>query len=148
MRTYYIYLIEKEFAEYFYGRESKFYELFAADRYAMGEFKEIVQRQIHFITKSLPYLEIHKLLSQSVQKKRIQISGKVYCTPYKTQEGGAELTIGERCLELKAWGGFEAESVFFEELRKFDGRFLAVDIDHKRYGWIRPVKERKYILNK
>lgn len=145
MRKYFIYLIENEFADYFYGRENKFFELFAANHNCTGELKEIIQKQIDYITKPLPYYELHRHLSYYVQQKHIQIKGKVYRTSKKNSKERAELMISERCLQLHAWGGFESESLFFEVLRKFDGRFLAIDIENDRYGWIKPIKERKYV---
>ena len=69
VRKYYIYLIEDEVADYFYGRENKFYELFAADRYVLGELKKIVQKQIDFITLPLPHLELHRHLSHFADKR-------------------------------------------------------------------------------
>lgn len=144
MRKYYIYLIEDEVADYFYGRENKFYELFAADRYVLGELKKIVQKQIDFITLPLPHLELHRHLSHFAEQKDLYIKGKVYCTGSGEAEG-AEISIGERSLHLNAWGSFESESLFFEMLRKFEGRFLAVDIDNSRYGWIKPIKQRNYV---
>lgn len=145
MRTYFIYLIEDEVADYFYGREIKFYELFAANRRVKGELQEIIKKQIQFITKPLPYLELHHHLSSSVHKREMKIKGKTYYIGTSRTGKRAELLIGKRCLELHALGDFESESVFFEVLRKFDGRFLAVDIENNRYGWIKTVKERKFV---
>lgn len=145
MRIYLIYLIEEEFADYFYGRESKIVELFIAERQLRGEMQKIVQKQIQYITKTLPYLDLHKHLSHSVQNKEFFIKGKVYSTEMIGKNEGAELAIGERSIQLKAWGGYSCESVFFEVLRKFDGRFLAMDIEHNQYGWVKPIKERKFV---
>lgn len=145
MRTYLIYLIKDEIAEYFYGNERKFYKLFKTERRAFGQLKQIVQKQIAYITKPLPYLELHQLLSQSVNNKQIYIKNKVYCTGNVKETTGAEMAIEETLIHLHGWGGFESESIFFEILRKFDGRFFAIDVDDERYGWIKPVKERKYI---
>ena len=145
MRTYFIYLIKDEFADYFYGRESRFYQLFSGSHHSDGELKDIINRQINYITEPLPYLDLHKLFSQSVHSQHIYIKGKVYCTGLAKESDGAELAIEEDWLQLNAWGGFESETIFFEILRRFKGHFFAVDIDNERYGWIKPVKERKYI---
>ncbi|MBS4207475.1 sporulation inhibitor of replication protein SirA [Bacillus sp. FJAT-50079] len=145
MRTYFIYLIKDEFANYFYGRENKFYELFVADRYEHGEMKNIVKKQIQYITKPLPHLDLHRHFADSVQSKNFYIKGKSYYVGIPKGKKDAELLIGERSLKVNANGGFESESVFFEALRKFDGRFLAVDLENNRYGWIKPIKERKFV---
>ncbi|MBS4177007.1 sporulation inhibitor of replication protein SirA [Lederbergia citrea] len=143
MRIYFIYLIEDEIAEYFYGRESKFMELFSAND--QGELQNIVQKQVQYITRPLPYLDLHKHLSHSVQKKEFYIKGKIYWTESADGREGAQLSIGERSLQLKAWGGLACETLFFEVLRKFDGRFLAMDFENNRYGWLKPLKERKFV---
>jgi hypothetical protein len=148
MRTYFIYLIKDEFADYFYGRESKFYNLFSAqwsNKAVKKKQENIIKMQINYITRPLPFFELHKLLLESVQEKKIMIRGKVYCTGKAKEKNGAELAIEENRLCLNAWGGFESESVFFEVLRKFDGHFFAIDSENERYGWVKPVKERKYI---
>ncbi|RWR11661.1 sporulation inhibitor of replication protein SirA [Siminovitchia fortis] len=145
MRTYFIYMIKDEFADYFYGRESRFFQLFAGSHSADGNLKEIIHKQIDYITEPLPYLDLHKLFSQFVQNQQIYIKGKVYCMGQAKDKDGAELAIEEDWLQLNAWGGFESETIFFEVLRKFDGHFFAVDIENERYGWVKPVKERKYI---
>ncbi|RST71268.1 sporulation inhibitor of replication protein SirA [Siminovitchia acidinfaciens] len=145
MRTYFIYLIKDEFADYFYGRESRFFQLFAGSHSSNGSLQEIIQKQIEYITEPLPYLDLHKLFSQIVHNQYIYIKGKVYCTGHAKEKDGAELAIEEEWLQLNAWGGFESETIFFEVLRKFNGHFFAVDIENERYGWIKPVKERKYI---
>lgn len=145
MRTYFIYLIKAEFADYFYGRESRFFQLFAGSHSANGDLQEIIHKQIDYITEPLPYLDLHKLFSQSVQNQQIYIKGKVYCMGNEKNKDKAELAIEEDCLQLSAWGGFESETIFFEVLRKYSGHFFAVDIENERYGWVKPVKERKYI---
>ncbi|MBM7716631.1 sporulation inhibitor of replication protein SirA [Siminovitchia sp. FSL H7-0308] len=145
MRKYSIYLIKDEFADYFYGRESKFYKLFTAQDANIDKQRKIIKQQIDYITRPLPFLELHKLLSESIQNRKIMIKGKVYCTGNPKGRNGAELAIEENLLCLKAWGGFESESVFFEVLRKYEGHFFAVDRENERYGWVKPVKERKYI---
>ncbi|MBS4199063.1 sporulation inhibitor of replication protein SirA [Bacillus sp. FJAT-49732] len=145
MRIYLIYLIKDEFADFFYGRECKFVELFIAERRLRGEMKDIVQQQIKYITKPLPYLDLHKHLAHSVQNKEFYIKGKVYCAENTGIHEGAELSIGERCLQLKAWGSYAFESIFFEVLRQFNGKFLAMDIENDQYGWVKPIKERKFV---
>src|SRR5690606_12377963 len=90
MRVYLIYLIEDEFAEYFYGRENKFVELFIAQSKEKGALQTVVQKQIQYITKPLPYLELHKHLSHFVQRKEFYIKGKVYCVRTNSDEERSE----------------------------------------------------------
>lgn len=146
VRNYDIYLIEEEFADFFYGRESKFMELFTASPQKMGELYQIIQKQIHYITKPLPYLRLHQHISACIENNNYYIKGKVYVSSHPDGNEGAELRIEKRNLHLHSWGGYTSESIFFEVLRKFDGRFLAMDIDNNRYGWLKPLKERKILI--
>ena len=59
----------------------------------------------------------------------------------------ATLEVGESMIVVKASGSYEAETAFFEVLRKIESSFLAVDLDHQRFGWLKPMKERKICLN-
>ncbi|MED1201897.1 sporulation inhibitor of replication protein SirA [Heyndrickxia acidicola] len=146
MRTYQIYLIEEEFADYFYGRERMFFELFSQYQVVSGRLKNIIERQIRFITKPLPVLHLHHLLNQSfLRNKEFILEGRYYRYVLPESDDSVELLIEDHRLQLNAWGNYDTESIFFEELRKFDGRLLAVDTEHAQFGWIKPVKTRKYI---
>jgi hypothetical protein len=146
LRTYQIYLIEEEFADYYYGRERMFFELFSQYQVVSGRLRNIIERQIRFITKPLPVLHLHHLLNQSFSRNKECINeGRYFRYLLPESENCVELLIEDNMLQLRAWGNYDSESIFFEELRKFDGRLLAVDTEHAQYGWIKPVKTRKYI---
>lgn len=145
LRSYDIYLIEDEFADFFYGRESKFMELFTANPDENEELYSIIQKQIYYITKPLPHLDLHQHISAS-RNSQYYIKGNVYISQHPDGNEGAELKIEKRNLKLKSWGGFTCESIFFEVLRKFDGRFLAIDVENNKYGWVKPMKERKILM--
>jgi len=146
MRSYQVYSIENEVAEYYYGRERMFYDLFLQFLYVHGNLKEIIRKQINFITKPLPILSIHHILNQSLTKKSELIwDGRKYLVKGNTLENGVELQIEEQKILIKAWGNYDSESIFLEALRKYDGRLLAIDIENERFGWVKPIKERKYV---
>lgn len=146
MRSYQIYSIEKEVAEYYYGRERMFYDLFFQYLYVSGNLKEIIRKQIKYITKPLPILSIHHLMNQSLAKKNELIwDGRKYHMKGNTHENGVEFQLEEQKLLIQAWGNYDSESIFLEALRKFDGRLLAIDIENERFGWIKPIKERKFV---
>lgn len=146
MRSYQIYSIENEVAEYYYGREKMFYDLFLQYFYVTGNLKDIIRKQIIYITKPLPILNIHHLLNQSLSKKSELIwDGRKYHINGNTHENGVELQLEEQRLLIQAWGRYDSESIFLEALKKYDGRLLAIDIENERFGWIKPIKERKYV---
>jgi hypothetical protein len=146
MRTYQIYLIENEVAEYYYGRERMFYDLFLQYFFVRGNLKDIIRKQIIYITKPFPILNIHHLLNQSLSKKNeLILDGGKYRFKGNNQDNGVELSVEEQTLCLNAWGNYDSESIFLEILRKYDGRLLAIDFENERFGWVKPIKERKYV---
>ena len=91
-------------------------------------------------------LKIHQMIQKQLGKVRgftedhgtymMELSGKL---------SSAYLRVFENKLEVKANGTLEAETVFFEVLRKSEASFLAIDLEHFRFGWLKPYKERKLI---
>ncbi|WP_018664582.1 sporulation inhibitor of replication protein SirA [Heyndrickxia acidiproducens] len=146
MRTYYIYLIEDEIAEYYYGRERMFYDLFQEYLRGSGHMKKIIRRQIHYITKPIPVLSLHVCLQQSFPGQS-HFTSEAGAYQFKSKQNGndVEVNIEQRMLKLVASGSFDTETIIFEGLRNFNGNLLAIDYDHQRYGWMKPIKERKYV---
>lgn len=146
MRNYQLYLIEDEFAAHYFGKERMFFQLFQEHEQSTGEFKDITQKQINYITKRMQVLKIHQMIQKQLGKVRgftedhgtymMELSGKL---------SSAYLRVFENKLEVKAKGTLEAETVFFEVLRKSEASFLAIDLEHFRFGWLKPYKERKLI---
>lgn len=146
MRNYRLYLIEDEFAAHFFGKERLFFQLFQENEYSYGEQKEITKRQINYITKPLSVLKIHQLIQKQLGKVRgfTEDSG-TYIMELSGKLSAAYLQISDKYLSIKANGSYEAETVFFEILRKSESSFLAIDLEHFRFGWLKPIKERKLI---
>ncbi|MFP7296213.1 sporulation inhibitor of replication protein SirA [Neobacillus niacini] len=146
MRNYQLYLIEDEFAAHYFGRERMFYQLFQEHHKADGELKFITKKQISYITKSIEVLKIHQLIQKQLGKKKgflaehgtyyIELSGKL---------STAKLRVFQDLITIEASGSYEAETIFFEVLRKCESSFMALDLDHQRFGWLKPIKERKYV---
>jgi hypothetical protein len=146
VRHYQLYLIEDEFAAHYFGRERMFFKLFQEHDRAEGELKFITNKQITYITKSIEVLKIHKLIQKQLGKKKgfraehgtysIELSGKL---------STAKLRVYQDLITIEATGSYEAETIFFEVLRKCESSFMALDLDHQRFGWLKPIKERKYV---
>lgn len=145
VRTYQLYLIDDEFASHYFGREKMFFDLFAEYNESFGELKNILKKQIQFITKPLSTLRLQQYILQQLGKNQ-DFEHKQGI--YYIQNGNvssAKLEIFEKHITLHAFGSYEAETLFFEVLRKSESSFLAIDLVHERYGWLRPIKERKLI---
>lgn len=144
MRRYDLYIIDEQFINYYYGRERIFYNLFKEYNEANPPLKKLLAKQIHYITKSMPTLRLHKQLSEQLSKhKDYYMKDGVYCLESGTSS--ARLMIEDKKCILYATGNIHAEMLFFEVLRKTDLNFLAVDIKNERFGWIKPMKEKHYI---
>ncbi|GAA0339009.1 sporulation inhibitor of replication protein SirA [Bacillus carboniphilus] len=146
MRQYDLYRIEEEVASYYYGREQKFYGLFREYSMSEGEFKEIVEGQIQYITKKIPILPMHQLLKEGLKRKDpLQNEGNIYWVHKDGKEKEfARMELAEHKISIWAEGDQDVESIFFDLLRKMDN-FLAIDLENERYGWLKPWRERKYI---
>ncbi|KAB2337612.1 sporulation inhibitor of replication protein SirA [Cytobacillus depressus] len=145
MRSYQLYLIEDEFASHYFGREKMFFQLFHEFEHATGALKSILARQIQFITKPIPGLKLHQYINQQMYKNKDFLTNKGVYYIETGKKSRARLEIKDQCLILESNGNYDAEASFFEILRKSEASFLAIDINHHRYGWLKPIKERKLV---
>ncbi|RFU68362.1 sporulation inhibitor of replication protein SirA [Bacillus sp. V59.32b] len=146
MREYRIYLIEGEFAHHYYGREKLFFNLFLEYTNSSGKQKSILQKQIEYITKPVPLEALVNILEiQSLKKKGFTCKEGVYYLEKSYGRSRAALKLNREYMVLQAEGDFEAETSFFECIRKYDSDFLAMDLENNRYGWLQPIKERKFV---
>ncbi|WML27268.1 sporulation inhibitor of replication protein SirA [Neobacillus sp. OS1-33] len=146
MRKYQLYLIEDEFATHYFGRERLFFQLFKEHQKANGELKFITQKQISYITKKVEVLKIHQLIQKQLGKiKGFKAEHGAYSIELSGKLSTAKLEVFQDLITIDAQGSYEAETAFFEVLRKCESSFLAIDLEHQRYGWLKPIKERKFI---
>lgn len=147
MRQYQIYLIDERYARDYKGKEKLIYGLFYDYYHSIEEHSRILARQIIYITKQIPLYELKKQLIPLNQN--IQYFNGVYYLRMKERNGKlkstAQLKVRNRVLHISSEGGFDAETTLFECIRKCKSSFLAVDLENKRYGWLKPIKERKLI---
>lgn len=145
MRNYQLYIIDDEFASHYFGREIMFFQLFQEYEQSQGEMQAILSKQICYITNPTPSIRLHQYLQQQLQKtKGFRMEQGTYIIEYG-RNSSARLRVYERYLSLDAQGSYEAETCFFELLRKYEGTYLAIDIENERYGWLKPIKERKFV---
>ena len=146
VRKYQLYLIEDEFATHYFGRERLFFRLFQENLKANGELKFITQKQISYITKKVEVLKIHQLIQKQLGKiKGFKAENGAYSIELSGKLSTAKLEVFQDLITIDAQGSYEAETAFFEVLRKCESSFLALDLEHQRYGWLKPIKERKFI---
>jgi hypothetical protein len=146
MRRYHIYLIEEEFASHYFGREAKIFELFWEYENAINEQKVQLRKQIDYVTRPIPTLHIHQYIDSLLRKRSdYQNERNIHCLMINSNRSEARMVVHDRYLLLESSGNYEAETNFFEVLRKYDPCFLAMDFALNRYGWLNPIKERKFV---
>ncbi|WP_051348427.1 sporulation inhibitor of replication protein SirA [Peribacillus kribbensis] len=147
MRIYDLYLIEDDVARHYFGRERMLYNLFLDYSQSSGELREILQKQIQFITKPFNLLRLQRVLDQHIRNHKEFSGGKrVYSIEKNDGQSSAILAANDHEIKIESRGTLEAETEFFECLRKMESSFLALDLSNRRYGWLKPIKERKFRL--
>lgn len=122
-----------------------FFQLFKEYESAFGELYSIITKQIIYITKPIPSIRLHQYIQQQLQNTAgYSFENGIYQVSYG-KSSFAKLEIFDRYLTINAKGSYEAETCFFEVLRKNEGAFLAIDLLNNRYGWLKPIKERKFV---
>ncbi|MBY6035962.1 sporulation inhibitor of replication protein SirA [Fictibacillus nanhaiensis] len=139
MREFFIYLITKEVAHCYYGKENKLFQLFFEEQRTSGISKNILQKQISYITSllSVSQLEEH-FFQQFSGTYEWRYEGHSYTLQCKNSSARIELTKNH--LHVYSIGNFEAETIIFEALRHFEPYFLAMDYGDRKFGWLSPFK--------
>ena len=146
MRHYYIYLLKPEVAASYFGKEWLIFQLFFEGETANNELKEVVQKQVKYISSTLPSLQIRKNIEKSLKiRNDFYVLNEHYYLDIKPLESKAVLKDHGHLITISASGSYQAETVFFEVLRKVNSCFFAVDFENKNYGWLNPVKQVNYI---
>ncbi|WP_169864997.1 sporulation inhibitor of replication protein SirA [Sutcliffiella halmapala] len=143
MRQYMIYLIEEEIAKHYSGNEVKLFQLF--NQYEQEDrLQNVVKQQVDYITIPIPTFPLQQVLENTLKSidgyKRNSYQHKI-----EKVDSVAKLSIFEKCLKLTSTGSFEAEAIFFEIIRKQAPYFLAIDTKSERFGWLQPIKQRKFV---
>ncbi|WP_031540187.1 MULTISPECIES: sporulation inhibitor of replication protein SirA [unclassified Bacillus (in: firmicutes)] len=146
MRRYQLYLIKEKVAIHYNGRERLFYNLFSDHTKTDDEqLKRILQKQVDFITLPISKWMIENQLYAALQQnKSFQLKEGVFYID-NGNLSKASLTVEENYLSIEADGYYDAESIFFEIIRKHEPSFLAIDVENGRFGWLKPIKERNFV---
>ncbi|CAI9385818.1 MULTISPECIES: sporulation inhibitor of replication protein SirA [Bacillaceae] len=146
MRRYQLYLIKEKVAIHYNGRERLFYNLFSDHTKTDDEqLKRILQKQVDFITLPISKWMIENQLYAALQQnKSFQLKDGVFYID-NGNLSKASLTVEKNYLSIEADGYYDAESIFFEIIRKHEPSFLAIDVENGRFGWLKPIKERNFV---
>lgn len=148
MRTYHLYLIQDDIAKAYFGREFMLFDLFSrfSSSRSLAE-KKMLYKQIQFVTKPLKMLKLHHRVEQTLLSyPYYRKDGDIHILQEPNRPELGALTIHRQYAKIESNGSFEAETTFFEILRKNELTFLAMNYEENRYGWLNPIKqERKYV---
>ncbi|MFD1735913.1 sporulation inhibitor of replication protein SirA [Bacillus salitolerans] len=147
MRQYQIYWVEEEFANHYFGREIMFYRLFFQfNEERNEERKNILNKQVEYITKPLPAIQLNQFIESELKGNiNFTITTEGFMFHDQATRSGASLSVHERYIWVVGTGNYETEMMLFDLLRKWDSRFLAIDLGQARYGWLSPIKQRKFV---
>lgn len=151
MRHYILYLLKEDVASEYYGKESLVYHLFS-EYYDVNqknnEYTTLLGKQVQYISSELQVMQLKQFLEQELENRTgftTLNDSYIIHRKHLHRKSSANLTITNDCLQLRANGNYEAETIFFEVLRKFAPSFLAMDFDRDQYGWLNPIKQRKFV---
>ncbi|WP_044746930.1 sporulation inhibitor of replication protein SirA [Bacillus alveayuensis] len=148
MRHFYLYLIKEEFANHFFGREFKIFRLFQDYIWTSSDHHvyPVLKQQVEYVTKTIPVIYLDEWMKTFLSKREdYQYVTPIHKIYLSKKRGNATLLLKDRYIEITSSGSYEAETVFFEILRKFDTCFLAIDFQNEQYGWLNPIKKRNFV---
>ncbi len=141
MRRYVIYLLDREVAKNYIGKEKMLYQLFYEAENKISPYQSVVKKQIDYITREIPLNQLHQaFLSELKHVLKSYEPEKSYEIQMDERMSRAVLIANRKHLSIYAYGSFDSEASFFETLRKMDSTFLAIDFKNYHYGWLNPLK--------
>ncbi|WP_050614886.1 sporulation inhibitor of replication protein SirA [Bacillus testis] len=149
-RHYQIYLIKERLAGSYIGREQLLFTLFHDYHHSQGEQTRIIGRQIVYVTKRIPIQTIERMIESvgeetGKQKMENSIDYQIDCRSANGLTSTARVEIHNRVIHIYAEGTFDAETIFFECIRKSAPSYMAFELSQNRYGWLKPMKARNLI---
>ncbi|MDN4073305.1 MULTISPECIES: sporulation inhibitor of replication protein SirA [Fictibacillus] len=141
MREYFIYKINEDVAEEYFGKEIKLFQLFLEEYKTFTVQKDILLKQIHYITSPLQPSPLQSFIKQMLLSSK-GFQAEAHSFLLECEKSSARLSFSERYMILQSVGSFEAETAIFENIRKYERCFFAMDFKYYRYGWLNPLKAR------
>lgn len=147
MRRYTIYLLHNEVAMNYFGKEELLYDLFLEAENKISPYQSVLLKQINYITKEISIAHVHELLLKELDGNYLHVNEENHTFEIDLieQNSRAVLVVNRKQLSLYATGTYEAETIFFEALRKIERGFLAVDFRNENYGWLSPLKSKNFV---
>ncbi|WP_371017410.1 sporulation inhibitor of replication protein SirA [Pseudalkalibacillus sp. JSM 102089] len=147
MRHYEMYFVKQHIAEQYAGKEHLLYQLFLERKRAIqADQKELLEKQVAFITEPVEEEELNTCLVNELGGFRTyEFKNEGHRLCIKQSKSDASLFVRSEKINIYASGSNEAETVFFEVIRKLTPSFFAIDFQSGRYGWLNPIKQQKLV---
>jgi len=149
MRNYYIYLLKEDVAYEYFGKEILIFNLFLEKLREQSSTRlQLLINQINYITNPISVIDINRFIEKSLPIETVykeKITQFIYKSNTSKTYSFAKLEIHDRFIKLSSEGSYDAETHFFEVLRKYNTCFLAMDFENRHFGWLNPIKQERYI---
>lgn len=141
MRRYVVYLLQDDVVKNYFGKEKMLYQLFYEAENKISPYHSVVKKQIQYITRKIPVKKLHQAFMSELKDALTSFEAeKIYEVQLKESASRAILLVNPNYLSIYSYGSIDAETAFFEVLRKLETCFLAVDFKNYNYGWLTPRK--------
>ncbi|WP_273850467.1 sporulation inhibitor of replication protein SirA [Guptibacillus spartinae] len=147
MRHYEMYSVKQQISAHYAGKEHLLFQLFLERKRAVQtEEKDLLGKQVAFITDPVAEEELNTYLANELGGFRTyEYKNAGHRLSIKQSKSDASLFVRSEKMNIYASGGTEAETVFFEVIRKLTPSFFAIDFQSGRYGWLNPIKQQKLV---
>ncbi|QHA91867.1 sporulation inhibitor of replication protein SirA [Bacillus sp. N1-1] len=147
MRHYEMYFVKQHIAAQYAGKEHLLYQLLLERKRAIqSDEKDLLDKQVAFIIEPIAEEELNSYLVNELGAFRTyEYKNEGHRLSINQSKSDASLFVRKEKVNVYATGGTEAETVFFEVIRKLTPSFFAIDFQSGRYGWLNPIKQQKLV---
>ncbi|WP_099300974.1 sporulation inhibitor of replication protein SirA [Bacillus sp. Marseille-P3800] len=142
MRYYELFNVTEDVASSYLGKEMKLFQLFEEREKARAHTQPIYDRQINYITTSMPEEQIKQLFTAKYKEKA---ANRYVAASKSNPDNQCALMIDAKKICLEAEGDLQAETDVFDALRDVEGFFFAVNIHDRRFGWLKPYEKQSVL---
>ena len=111
----------------------------------MEELRKIVDKQVNYIIQEIPEVKIQQLMENAVATNTITKLSSTHFRIETNLSQYAEMEIKFPFIRIITDQCNHLEWAFFNLLRSFNGRLLAVNLEEEHVGWIKPLKIKAFV---
>ncbi|GAF23515.1 MULTISPECIES: sporulation inhibitor of replication protein SirA [Shouchella] len=142
MRYYELFNVTEDVASSYLGKEMKLFQLFEEREQARKHTQPIYDRQINYITTSMPEEEIKQIF---LSRYKEEDANRFVAASDENPKNHCALMLDAKKICLQAEGDLQAETDVFDLLREVNGFFFAVNVNDRRFGWLKPYEKQSVL---